>query len=234
MRVAIVIPVLDEAVGIAATLAPLQPLRAAGHKIIVADGGSRDRTVDVATPLCDHVLHASRGRARQMNAGAAAAANTASAPAPIDAYLFLHADTQLPTDAMDLVVAALLSGARWGRFDVRIAGRSRWLPVVATLMNVRSRLTGIATGDQAIFVDRAAFDAVHGFPDWPLMEDIGLSRSLKRLSRPAALRARVVTSGRRWDGRGPLRTIALMWWLRLRFALGARPEALAARYATVR
>jgi hypothetical protein len=117
---------------------------------------------------------------------------------------------------------------------VAIDGRSRWLPLVAALMNARSRWSGIATGDQAIFVRADAFGTAGGFPDWPLMEDIGLSRSLKRISRPAALRARVVTAGRRWDANGALRTIALMWWLRLRFFLGAKPETLVASYASVR
>ncbi|MEP6702488.1 MAG: TIGR04283 family arsenosugar biosynthesis glycosyltransferase, partial [Betaproteobacteria bacterium] len=170
---------------------------------------------------------APRGRARQMNAGAAIAV--------ADAYLFLHADTSLPPDAVDAISAALNSGRHvWGRFDIAIHGRSRWLPVVAALMNLRSRWTGIATGDQAIFVSAGAFSAVGGFPDWPLMEDIGISRALKRLTAPAALRLRVTTAGRRWDGHGALRTIGLMWWLRLRFFLGAKPEALSRSYNSVR
>ena len=232
MRVAIVVPVLNEAAAIVQCLTALQSLRAAGHAVIVADGGSSDATVDLARTLSDRIVCAARGRARQMNAGADAAA--AVTPA-VDAYLFLHADTRLPDDAIQRLTDGLRSGTRrWGRFDVRIAGQSRWLPVVAALMNIRSRLTGIATGDQAIFIARDAFDAVDGFPDWPLMEDIGISRALKRLTPPAALRARVTTSGRRWDANGPLRTIVFMWWLRLRFALGATPEALAVRYSTVR
>ncbi len=231
MRIAIIVPVLDESAAIAATLAALQPMRTAGHPLIVTDGGSTDDTVAIATPSCDCIVEAPRGRARQMNAGAAAAA---SMTGTIDGYLFLHADTRLPDRAIEQVERALSSGHRWGRFDVRIDGRSRWLPIVGAAMNIRSRLSGIATGDQAIFVARDAFDDVGGFPDWPLMEDIGLSRTLKRRSPPAALRERVTTSGRRWDAKGPLRTIALMWWLRLRFALGASPKALAARYASVR
>ena len=232
MKVAIVVPVLDEAAAIVQCLTALQPLRVAGHAVIVADGGSSDATVEFARPLSDRVVRAPRGRARQMNAGADAAAMVTPA---VDAYLFLHADTRLPDHAIERVRDALRAGTqRWGRFDVRIAGHSRWLPVVAALMNIRSRLTGIATGDQAIFVSRDAFEAVSGFPDWPLMEDVGISRALKRLTPPAALRARVTTSGRRWDANGPVRTILFMWWLRLRFALGAPPEALAARYSSVR
>ena len=152
-----------------------------------------------------------------------------------DTYLFLHADTALPEGAIAAIGEALADGRhRWGRFDVAIAGHSRWLPLVAALMNIRSRITGIATGDQAIFVSRGAFMACGGFPEWPLMEDVGLCRALKRLSRPAALRLRVTTAGRRWDAQGPLATIALMWWLRLRFYFGADPALLARRYAAVR
>ena len=227
MHIAIVIPCLNEAQLIADTLHSLQSLRVCGHAVIVADGGSSDATCALAVPLADAVIDAPRGRARQMNAGAAATA--------AQAYLFLHADTRLPDGAAAAIIAALAGGRHaWGRFDIRIAGASRWLPVVSALMNVRSRLTGIATGDQAMFVTREAFAVAGGFPDWPLMEDIGLSRALKKQSRPAALRLRVTTAGRRWDTQGPLRTIAFMWWLRFLFFLGAKPERLAHQYSPIR
>jgi rSAM/selenodomain-associated transferase 2 len=228
MRIAIVVPTLDEARVIDARLHALETFRALGHRVIVSDGGSRDSTVALAKPLADAVIAGPPGRARQMNAGADLARASGA-----EALLFLHADTALPDGALDAVVAALGRSA-WGRFDVEIDGRSKWLPVVATLMNWRSRVSGIATGDQAIFVATPAFFAAGGFPEWPLMEDIGLSRALKRISRPAALRLRVTTAGRRWDAHGALRTIALMWWLRLRFFLGAKPETLAASYTSVR
>jgi rSAM/selenodomain-associated transferase 2 len=232
MRLAVIVPVLDEADIIAERLFALAPLRAAGHVVVVVDGRSSDETVALARPLADSVLVSPRGRARQMNAGAASTSDG-------DVLLFLHADTTLPANAAALIEAALFGPPDgrprvWGRFDVTIAGRSRWLPIIAVLMNARSRWSGIATGDQAIFVRADAFRDAGGFPDWPLMEDIGLSRSLKRISRPAALRARVVTAGRRWDTHGALRTIALMWWLRLRFFLGAKPETLVASYTSVR
>src|SRR5215831_15129330 len=159
----IVVPVLDEAAGIAATLQHLSGLRGRGAEVIVVDGGSRDGTVDLARPLCDWLIAAPRGRAAQMNAGAGVARG--------DIFLFLHADTRLPAGADRLVLEGLAaSGRPWGRFDVRIEGRHPLFPVIAATMNMRSRATGIATGDQAMFVDRAAFAAVGGFPDIALME----------------------------------------------------------------
>ncbi|MFW5909267.1 MAG: TIGR04283 family arsenosugar biosynthesis glycosyltransferase, partial [Thiohalospira sp.] len=155
-----------------------------------------------------------------------------AARAPV--LLFLHADTRPPADGDRLLLAGLArSGRRWGRFDVRLSGadRHRLLRVVGALMNARSRLTGIATGDQGLFVERAAFAAVGGFPEQPLMEDIALSAALKaRCGRPLCLRVRVRTSSRRWEDNGVVRTILLMWGLRLRYWLGADPAVLAARY----
>ena len=222
MKLSIIVPALDEAAQIAATLEALAPLRAAGHEVIVVDGGSADATAAIAAPLADRVIQAPRGRARQMNAGAAIAAG--------DALLFLHADTRLPAHAAELVRDALARRG-WGRFDVRIEGRSRWLAVVAFCMNWRSRLTGIATGDQAMFMHRAVFARAGGFADIALMEDVALSARLKTISAPACIAARAVTSGRRWERRGVLRTVLLMWRLRLAYFFGARPEDLARRYA---
>lgn len=218
----IVIPALNEAAGIEATLKALQPLRARGVELVLADGGSGDTTVAVARPWVDTVADAPRGRALQMNAGAARA--------QADALMFLHADTRLPPSGDVLALQSLAEGACWGRFDVRIEGRPRMLRVVAVLMNLRSRLRGIATGDQAIFVTRAAFERVGGFPAQPLMEDIEISRRLKRLGRPACLRARVCTSGQRWEQRGVWRTIVLMWRLRWRYWRGVPAAQLAEAY----
>ena len=177
MRLAVVVPVLDEASAITGTLQALAPLRERGAVVVVADGGSRDHTAELARPWADAVVTAPRGRARQMNAGA-----RADAAATADVLLFLHADTRLPPDADRLVLQALTeSSHHWGRFDVCIEGRSALLPVVATLMNLRSRVTGIATGDQAMFLRRSTFLQVGGFPDQPLMEDVEISRRLKRV-----------------------------------------------------
>jgi rSAM/selenodomain-associated transferase 2 len=219
----IIVPVLDEEAGIAATLQALSALRARGAEVIVADGASQDRTAALARPLCDRLIVAARGRASQMNAGASAARG--------EILLFLHADTRLPEDADRLIMDGLKrSGRTWGRFDVSIDGRHPLFPVIAAMMNLRSRLTGIATGDQAIFAATAAFAAIGGFPDIPLMEDIVLSRRLKRLSRPLCVSARALTSGRRWEQYGVMRTILTMWRLRLAFFFGVAPSKLAARY----
>ena len=218
----IVMPVLDEAAGLAGTLAALAPLRVRGVELIVVDGGSRDGTPQLALPWADTVVASPRGRARQMNAGAAQARGAV--------LLFLHADTQLPDGADAALAAAIARGAAWGRFDVRIAGRPWMLRVVARAMNLRSRLTGIATGDQAIFVRRDLFERIGGYADQPLMEDVELCRRLRHAGRPACLRQRVTTSGRRWETRGVWRTIVLMWSLRWRYWRGESPEALARAY----
>jgi len=223
MRLSIVIPALDEAPRIVTVLAALQRLRAQGHEVIVVDGGSSDGTLELARPLADRAFAAARGRARQMNAGAKAARG--------DTLLFLHADSTLPEGAARAVAEALDGNRRWGHFDVTLSGSARTLKLIAFMMNVRSRWTGIATGDQGVFVERALFESAGGYPDIPLMEDIALSKALKRRGgRPAALRSRVVTSGRRWERHGPWKTIVAMWRLRLAYALGADPATLARRY----
>jgi len=221
-RLSIVIPVLDEAAGIVATLRALVPLRERGHEVIVVDGGSSDGTAALAAPWAGRVVDGPRGRARQMNAGAALAHG--------DVLLFLHADTVLPAAAAAALIAAIAAGASWGRFDVRISGRSAMFPLIARLMNWRSRLTGIATGDQAIFVRAALFRRLGGFADQPLMEDVELSRRLRRIAHPACLRERVLTSGRRWEARGVWRTIFLMWRLRWCYWRGVSPVELAQAY----
>src|SRR5271154_2711573 len=220
-RLTIVLPVLDEAAIIVGALRALAPVRARGAEVIVVDGGSSDATHRLAQPLADRVIAAPRGRGAPMNAGAALGKG--------DALLFLHADTALPDNA-DRLIAEALTLRQWGRFNLRIAGRHPLLAVVARMINWRSRATGIATGDQAIFVSRAAFLAVGGFPDLPLMEDIAISRRLKRLCRPCCIATPAVTSGRRWERNGVVRTILLMWRLRLSYYLGVEPALLTELY----
>lgn len=215
----IIIPTLNEQAYIVETLQALQPLREAGHEVIVVDGDSIDNTRRLAAPLVDSVLLSACGRARQMNNGAQFAHN--------DILLFLHAETLLPAQADKLIINGLAkTGRHWGRFNVRLSGRMSLLRVVERLMNWRSYLTGIATGDQAIFVQRALYAQVRGFPNIPLMEDIALSRHLKHFGYPLCIKKPVITSSRRWEQRGIIRTILLMWGLRLAYALGVKPHTL--------
>ena len=223
MRLSIVIPCLNEAAGIVAALERLQPLRQRGVEVIVVDGDSSDGSAALAAALADRVLTAPRGRASQMNAGAAAARGAV--------LLFLHADCTLPANGDRMIVDGLQAGGkRWGRFDVNLDGAHPLLGLIAFMMNWRSRLTGIATGDQGMFVTRGRFAEAGGFPAIPLMEDIALSRNLKAGGAPLCLRARITASGRRWEARGALRTMLLMWRLRLAYFLGADPADLALRY----
>ena len=219
----IIIPCLNEAEGIADTLHALAPLRARGAEIVVVDGGSTDTTLEIARTHADQVLTAPRGRALQMNAGAARARG--------DLLLFLHADCRLPP-AVDGVIVDGLNRARktWGRFDVTVSGSHPLLRVVGAMMNFRSRVTGVATGDQGIFVTRSLFEAAGRFPEIALMEDVALTKKLKAFGKPLALRHRITVSGRRWKKHGVCRTILLMWRLRFHYWLGANPDKLAARY----
>lgn len=219
--ITVIVPTLNEAASLPALLMRLQAWRRSGCEIVVVDGGSDDGTSEHAEAWADQVILAPKGRASQMNAGAMHAKG--------EILWFLHADTLPPKDAQAHIHAALERHG-WGRFDVRLSGRAMMLRVVEILMNQRSRWSGIATGDQGLFVRRDWFVEVGGFPDVPLMEDIAISRRLKRLGRPACLRAKVVTSSRRWEENGIVRTILLMWRLRLAYFLGADPANLIKDY----
>jgi len=221
--ISVVIPVFNEAATIKQTLDGLQALRRAGHEIIVVDGASDDETLLQARPLADKVLTSQRGRASQMNAGARIAQG--------DVLWFLHADCLPPPDVDQLILDALSKeNAVWGRFDVRLSGSGFQYRIIEFMMNTRSRLTGIATGDQGIFVTHNAFTQVGGFPELPLMEDVAISKRLRGNGRPICLRQKITTSSRRWEEYGTWRTILMMWRLRLAYALGANPEKLARLY----
>ena len=221
-RLSIVVPALDEAAVIGAALEALRPLRERGHEVIVADGGSTDGTRELAARGADRVLAAPRGRARQMNAGAKVATG--------DVFVFLHADTKLPPDADRAVFEALGGRPGWGSFPVRLSGVHPAFRVIERMISLRSRLSGIATGDQAIFVARDLFRSAGGFADLALLEDVELCRRLRRTLPPVRPRAPVVTSSRRWEAGGIARTTALMWWIRGAYALGASPDRLARHY----
>ncbi|HEY3487663.1 MAG TPA: TIGR04283 family arsenosugar biosynthesis glycosyltransferase [Gammaproteobacteria bacterium] len=219
----LIIPVLNEADGIHAALQQLQPLRARGHEVILVDGGSTDGTTALAADLTDKIITTRPGRAAQMNSGAAAARG--------QVLLFLHADTRLPDDCEHLLAATLGDVPEgWGRFNVQLSGDHGLFRIIGFCINLRSRLSGIATGDQAIFVSRGLFVKAGGYPQIALMEDIALSKKLLTYQRPHCLSARVVTSSRRWRQYGILKTILLMWWLRARYFFGTDPEQLAKAY----
>ncbi len=221
-RISIIIPVLNEGEEIVRTLQRLAHYRSAGHEVIVVDGGSSDKTALLALESADHVVEGDRGRARQMNRGAALASG--------DILLFLHADTQLPKDGIALIQAAIVNKSVWGRFDVRLSGRHPLFRVIEKMMNWRASLTGIVTGDQTIFVRRELFETVGGFLEQPLMEDIELSKQLKKTAPPYAIRKTVVTSSRRWEQRGIFTTILLMWRLRFLYWWGVDVKRLAKMY----
>jgi rSAM/selenodomain-associated transferase 2 len=223
LQLSVIIPALNEAAAITATLQALQPLRARGHEVIVVDGGSSDQTLALSRPLADHVIQGRAGRATQMRAGATIATGSV--------LWFLHADTVAPQDADRLILQALQQHRKcWGRFDVRLSQTRFLLKCVAWMMNQRSRLSGIATGDQGLFVMRRLYDDVGGFPEIPLMEDIEFSRALRRHERPLSIRQPLKSSPRRWLAHGVLRTILRMWALRLAYFLGVSPARLAAYY----
>jgi len=223
MKISIIIPVLNEAALITQTLSTLQPLRAAGHELILVDGGSSDDTIPLSEPLADRIIQCSRGRSRQMNTGAKIAQG--------DILLFLHTDTLLPKGADQLIIREMEKRRKnWGRFDVRLSGGHLLFRIVELLMNLRSRITCIATGDQAIFVQKKLFETVGGFPDIDLMEDITMSKFLKKYEPPLCLWQRVVTSSRRWQRNGIFRTILLMWFLRLAYFYKTDPRRLVRLY----
>jgi rSAM/selenodomain-associated transferase 2 len=221
LQISIVIPVLNEAKQLAFKLQAMQSYRNSCQLLLI-DGGSHDASESIAKPWVDKIRRCPPGRARQMNFGAALA--------DAEILLFLHADTQLPDDAVTLISQAIADGYQWGRFDVMFDNPKPIFKLIAMMMNLRSRLTGIATGDQCLFVTRRAFQSVGGFPEIALMEDIAMSARLKKLGKPCCLAAKVITSARRWEQHGVFKIILLMWRMRLAYFFGADPNDLARRY----
>lgn len=221
MPVSIIIPALNEEDSIQKLLHKLQGARKQGHEVIVVDGGSNDKTVLIAESLSDHVIQFRSGRAMQMNAGASQAV--------YKKLWFLHADTIIPNDALEMIEETLNSND-WGRFDIKLSGVNGIFRLIEKTINLRSRMTGVATGDQGIFLKREIFDSVNGFTELPLMEDINLSRKLKKISKPVCLKMHLITSSRRWEKNGIFSTILLMWRLRFLYWLGVSADKLAAQY----
>ena len=226
-RLSIIIPALNEARSIETLLAALQPLRARRCEVIVVDGGSADNTTGLAASLADLVVDSPVGRASQMNAG------VRYAQAPV--LWFLHADSRIPVNADSSIFSALIANPEaWGFFAIRLSGAGKAFRVIEWAMNQRVRLTHVATGDHGLFVTRALFDRVGGFPTMPLMEDVAISKALRAIRRPIRVPEIITTSSRRWEEHGIVRTILLMWWLRLQFFLGVPPKRLAQQYRAAR
>lgn len=223
MQVSIVLPILNEAEQVSNRLQALTELlkRAAAntYEIIVVDGGSEDNSAELACEFADQVINSARGRALQMNAGAAMARG--------DVLLFLHADTLLPERALDFINSKVPA---WGWFNVRLSGENMLFRIIETMMNLRSRLSRVATGDQAMFVRRELFNTIGGFPQIALMEDIALSKLLRKQARPTIISQPVITSSRRWQQHGIIKTVLLMWWLRLLYFMGVSPARLVRSY----
>lgn len=217
MQLSFIIPVYNEADNIEQLSSQIRRLEAAGHEVIVVDGGSQDSTATELKNICEGLIVSGKGRAQQMNAGARQANG--------EVLVFLHADTSLPTQVVELIGNAI-SVSPWGRFDVRLAGKKRIFRLIEKMMNLRSCVTGIATGDQCIFVNKALFDQVEGYPEIPLMEDVAISRKLKKVARPFCIHDRVITSSRRWESNGIIRTVVLMWVLRLAYFFRVSPHRL--------
>ena len=217
MKFSIIIPTLNEEQNIKSCLLALQHLRGE-CEIIIVDGDSGDSTQMIATPLADKVIISPKGRAKQMNNGARQAKG--------EIFIFLHADTYLPKNALQLIRQKISNDLQWGRFDIHFIGNHPMYKVIAQMMNWRSRLTGIATGDQVIFVTSQIFELAGRYPEINLMEDIVLCKALRKINTPICLKDKVISSGRRWEHNGLNKTILLMWSIRLRYALGGDPKTL--------
>lgn len=221
LKISVIIPVLNEAGCIEECLAGLQELRQAGHEVIVVDGGSTDASVALATPLCDRLIKGAKGRARQMNTGAAVATG--------GILIFLHADTRFTFNPAE-VLRDFNRDGKWGCFSIRLSGVHPAFRLFEFFINLRSRLTGIVSGDQTLFVCRGLFEDLGGFPVIPLMEDIAISKILKQSRSPVCHRETVISSSRRWERHGIIKTMLQMWLRRIRFALGVNPAVLAKSY----
>ena len=222
MKISIIIPVLNEEINLSRISGHLQSIRQQGHEIIIVDGGSVDNTLAISYEVTDDVIVSKAGRALQMNSGASVASG--------DVLLFLHADTLLPTNAVQIISDSFQRKNYWGRFDVRLSSSKYVYRLIERLMNLRSCLTSIATGDQAIFVEKNLFNRVGSYPEIALMEDVEISRQLKKISKPVCLKQKVITSSRRWETNGIVATVLLMWKLRLYYFFGVSPDKLSHLY----
>jgi len=222
VKISIIIPVLNEEINLSQISSHLQLIRQQGHEIIIVDGGSVDNSLVIAYEITDKVVVSKAGRALQMNSGADIASG--------EVLLFLHADTLLPDNALQTIIDLFQKKNYWGRFNVRLSSNKNIYRLIERLMNLRSCLTSIATGDQAIFIERNLFDRVGRFPEIALMEDVAISKQLKKIVKPVCLKQKVITSSRRWETKGVVSTVLLMWKLRLYYFFGMSPDKLKQLY----
>lgn len=221
-KISIIIPVLNEADGIEVFLKKLQAFRKSGHELVLVDGKSDDNTCTLARPFVDQMISCEKGRAKQLDQGVKMATG--------QVFLFLHADTLLPENAVQAILEALFKGYYWGRFNVRLSGSHFLFRIIERMMNWRSCITGIVTGDQAIFMSKMLYYDIGGMPQIELMEDIELSKRLNKWTKPVCLKAFVITSSRRWEKNGILSTLFFMWNMRLQYFFGASPKDLCNKY----
>jgi len=221
-KISIIVPVYNEASSIETFLKSLQLFRQYGHEIVLVDGKSQDQTLQLARPYVDRMISSEKSRARQMDLGAKMASG--------QVFLFLHADTQLPELADQLILNSLAQGFHWGRFNIRLSGSDKLFRLIEKMMNWRSCLTGIATGDQAIYLSKMLYKDIGGFPQIALMEDIELCTRLIKWTKPDCIKQTVISSSRRWEKNGIIRTVLLMWMMRLQYFFGVSPEKLQKQY----
>lgn len=232
MKISIIIPILNEEKNLPQLVSTLSKLTPQPNNIVIVDGGSDDDSVAVAQNSGLTIITAERGRASQQNTGAEYAIKTYQP----DLLLFLHADTQLPKNGLTLISEHFSDKDNhkfWGRFDVQLDSTHWLLKLVSFMINWRSRITGIATGDQAIFINANLFEQVNGFANIPLMEDVEICKRLRRLTKPICIKEKAITSARRWEKHGRVKTIVLMWRLRFEYWLGVSPDKLAVDYGYV-
>jgi len=222
VKLSVIVPVINEEMNLSRIAGCLRSVIEQGHEVIIVDGGSTDNTLTIAYDITDTIIISKKGRALQMNNGASVASG--------NVVLFLHADTLLPENVAEIISDVYVGENFWGRFDVRLSNEKYVYRLIECMMNMRSSLTSIVTGDQAMFFEKNLFDRIGGFPEIALMEDVEISRQLKKISKPVRLKSKVVTSSRRWETNGVVATVLLMWKLRLYYFFGVSPEKLSQMY----
>ncbi len=223
--IAIVIPVRNEAAMLPQALQRLKALQGV-DEIVFVDGESSDGSAALIQAAGFICLLSTAGRAKQMNMG--------TAQTKSEIILYLHVDTAISSSHISDIKKTYNQAFAYGRFDVSLSNKRLTYRIISFFINLRSCLSKVATGDQGIFVRRTMFEAVGGYPEIPLMEDIALTKALRRKGKVLCLRNKLETSSRRWEQHGVMRTVWLMWKLRFLYWLGVSPEKLAGMYRDAR